>query len=878
MADRRAFANHRGRAAFGTRAAPPYPLRPTMGRSLSLRRLAHGACAGVLLSCMRAPLGLDWTQLAVVQASSAALFRAGALLALALALDPARRVLRDGPRGAWLGALWTGFALHGLVLDVTPDSRAGYAFTLVVGTFLLRALAGPRAGDGPLPEVLGRGERVGLVLCGLGAALALESLARETRLFGMATRADDALFAAVFLALLCVAALSFGPLLGKLGVERVRFPAGVALSAGAAVAGLLFLAQLSPAGLHGYLRRFDVFVGWGRALDARLGGALGLAALPSLDGASVGTLWNDALLGAAAFVIPSFVLGGTLGATRHFGRAVHALVGAALGLVLLPGVIRAHGHALALDELGRASFAWDLVVLGASVAAVGLALTCLGEARLRLLGAGLALTAALVPWLRPRLAVWSFSPWAPSEVAPELVCPTPEGLLTVERARDGTLIATLDRRRLTPVQEEEGLDERRLRRSFELLPPARRTRAVRTLFVGQLTPARARVLRALGALELERTAPWHLSMPAVEERLFAGQEPPPGRIVAPAEARARLAEGGYDWVVAPAIRGPVVSWKSEARELWGSGDSPRMTELELPDETLGVAWLEADSLAERGVALEPLLMELELLDSFSLALVRGSGANDAAPARAAIAEQQAPRPLSFLRTMPQQRAFVLQHDWAASLSYPAAPDFVRGLTLHFGAQKLSAPYETRAQQIELDDEALRAFFAAVPAPEELDVLTRELWEALAWMFTAKRLPEEALVYLEPVAERFAPWPALDRAVGHAYRELLEPATALRFLGRAREAEPQVVEGWLESAQAAAELGDGAQRVAFLERALAVSQGRPDVERELGLALLAAGDERGRAIVERHLSVAPDDAELLRALGRDVPEDAGSGER
>ncbi|MSR64001.1 MAG: hypothetical protein EXS08_16380 [Planctomycetes bacterium] len=849
-----------------------------MGCYLTLRRLAHGACAGALLSCMRAPLGLDWTQLAVVQASSAALFRAGALLALALALDPARRALREGPRGAWLGALWAGFAVHGLVLDVTPDSRAGYALTLVVGTFLLRTLAGSRTADGPVPEVLGRGERLGLVLCGLGAACAFESLARETRLFGMATRADDALFASVFLALLFVAALSFGPLLSKLGGERVRFATGLALSTGVAVAGLTFLAQLSPGGLHGYLRRFGLFVGWGRVVDGKLGGALGLAGLPALDGASIGTLWSDALLGAAAFVVPCFVLGATLGATRHSGRAAHALVGAALGLVLLPLVIRAHGHALTPAELGQASFAWDLVVLGASVAALGLVLACVGEARLRLPSVGLALAVALVPWAQPRLALWSFSPWAPSVVEPELVWPTPEGLLTVERARDGTPIATLDRRRLTPLLDEQGADERRLRRAFELLPPARRTRAVRTLFVGQLTPARARVLRALGALELERTAPWHLAMPAVEERLFAGEEAPPGRIVAPAEARTRLSEGGYDWVIAPSIRGPVVNWKSEARELWGSGDAPRLSELELANETLGVAWLDADSLAERGAALEPLLLELELLDSFSLALVRGADANLAPEACAAIADQQCPRPLDFLRTMPQLRAFALQRDWAASLSYRTAPELVRGLTLHFGAQRLSSGGESRAQQIELDEEALRAFFAAVPAADKLDVPTRELWEALAWMFTAKRFPEEALVYLEPVAERFAPWPALDRAVAHAYREVLEPATALRFLARAREAEPGAVEAWIESSQAAAELGDGAQRVAFLERALAVSQGRPDVERELGLALLAVGDERGRAIAERYLSVAPDDLELLQALGRSAPEKAPADER
>ena len=87
-------------------------------------------------------------------------------------------------------------------------------------------------------------------------------------------------------------------------------------------------------------------------------------------------------------------------------------------------------------------------------------------------------------------------------------------------------------------------------------------------------------------------------------------------------------------------------------------------------------------------------------------------ANLAPEACATIGDHRCLRPLDFLRIMPQQRGFALQHAWAASLSYPAAPELTRGLTLHFGAQKLSAPGESRAQQIELDAEALRAFFAA----------------------------------------------------------------------------------------------------------------------------------------------------------------------
>lgn len=844
-----------------------------MSRFLWPRRLAHGLLAGVLLSCLRAPLGLDWTQLAAVQGTTAAVFRAAGLLALVLALDPARLALRAGLGAGWLGAVAAGFGVHGLVLDATPSSRAGYALWLVAGTLGLRALAGRRVRAEGEPEALGRSERLGLVLVGLGCALALESLAHETRLFGMATSADDTLVGTVFLGLLALAAAAFGPLASRLAQERVRFAFGVGLAGASAVAGLVFLAQLTPDGLHGYLRRLDASLGWLRTLDGGLGGRLGLSRMPTLDGASIGTLWATVLLSAAAWVVPGFMLGATLGATRHTGRLAHALAGAALGLVLLPSLIRAHAAPLDLQQAGATPFAWELVVAGATISAAGVGLVALASTRGRPLALALAVLVALVPWIR-RQVVWSFSPWAPSPVFPELVYPSAEGLLTVERARDGTPVLTLDRRRLTPIADEEAAEERRLRQAFGLLPDEPRGRPVRALFLGQLTPARVAVLRSLGALELERSAPWHAAMPAIDELLFRGHEAPAVPIVTPSAAREKLAEGAYDWIVAPATSGPIVTWKSEARELWGSAEAPRLTALDLGGG-VGVAWIEADSLVARGTSFGPLVLELDRLESLQLGLVRGSARS--APERGPIFEcprHVGPRPLAFLEKMPQQRRFELQAAWATSLAPGPAPELARGLVLHFGAQQLSSPYETRAAQVELDEDALRAFLKALPAPDALDGLTRELWSSLAELLTDKREPELVVVYLEPVAERFAPWPELDLAVAHAHRELLEPEEAMRFLARARAARPRDLAIALESARCFGDLGDPKGAVGVLEEAQAQGAGEPELERALGLALLQAGEERGREIVERFLRVYPEDAELLRALGRDVPDGAG----
>src|SRR6185503_11017971 len=99
------------RVPWRARARPSRPARvASMGRPDRLRRLAHGLLAGALLSCLRAPLGLDWTQLAVVQGTTAGLFRAAALLAIALSLDPARPALRAGAGAGWLAAVFAGYA------------------------------------------------------------------------------------------------------------------------------------------------------------------------------------------------------------------------------------------------------------------------------------------------------------------------------------------------------------------------------------------------------------------------------------------------------------------------------------------------------------------------------------------------------------------------------------------------------------------------------------------------------------------------------------------------------------------------------------------------------------------------------------------------
>jgi len=828
-------------------------------------RILHGLCAGILLAVLRAPLGLDWTQVAVVQGTSAALFRAAGLLVVALALDGRRAAFRGGLGADWACAVAAGFGTQLFLLDRTPESRAGHALLCVLAVLFLRALSGARGEPSGVEqegeEKLARRERPGLVALGAGVALALEGLAHEARLFTGGTGDDEGLLALVFLVLVALGGVAFGPLCRRLKSPAPRFALGLALAAATGLIGLQFLAALTPEGLFTYLRRMEPLLDLGRRLDGVLGIDLGLADAPSLDGASIGTLWTTALLGAAALALPAFGLGAALASTRDVARVTHALAGAALGLFVRPHLVRLLADPLTAGEYPTVT--WQLLAGGTLLAAAALAGLAWGAPR-SVAGLALAALAAALPWSRPGLFLPTLSPWSVRPIEPELLLPSAEGLLALEPLRGGILGLTLDRRRLTPTLDEEAGDELGLRCAFELLAPEVRARTVRALVVGQLTPARARVLRSLGTLELERTAPWHAAMAQLETRLFAGEEAPPGTIVPPGAARARLADGAYDWVVAFGARGPIISWKSEARELWGGVDAPRMTALDLPEGTLGVAWIAADARVARGVELAPLLLTFDQLERPSFGLVRGT----AAPGPLPLFELGAwpgPSVRANLMRMPQLRAFELERAWAAGLSSAMHPGLARGLALHYAAQTLSSPYESRAQQIELDEEALRGFFEAVPPPGGLDRLSAALWESLSWLFLEKRQPEHALVFLEPVAERFAPWPQLDRTLARAYRELLEPAEALRFADRALALAPGDIDLLVEAGRAAIELGDPRRGVDYLERALALQRARPDLQRALGLALLAAGDGRGRPLLEPLLDEHPDDLELREAL-------------
>ena len=823
-----------------------------------LRSSAFGLVAGVLLSAMRAPKGLDWTQLQAVDGWTAALFRAGALCAIALFADPRRPAFRRGVRAlSMLLAVWAGHAAHGLLLvsRFEPESRAGFALLLVTLSALLWFLAGPVRREEPERAdeawpALGGAERVGWALAGIGAAIALETLAHQVRLFGIGVPEDDTVIGSVFLLTVLVGALCFGRLFARPGWERAVAAIGVAAACAATLHGMGFLARLKMDPLDMHLKGFG------------------------MDSSSIGQ-WNaTAVLAGGAFVAAGFVLGTALFALRHPARLGTLLAGAALGLLLRPPLQDALTHPMALPDEYATPWVWLLAFTGTCAASVGALLAVgTGERGVRRWGACLVVLAAPGAAALVRPVIWTFSPWYVAEVHPVLAMPSSAGLVTVEPVPDGTLIVTVDRERVTPTFDEVTIDERRIAWAWMLLDEETRERGPRLLVVGQMTPGRAQMLQRLRPARLDRTAPWFEALEAVDDILFdGGDASAAGMIVSPGDARRAVDDGAYDLVLALPSHGPILPPRSASYIPWGTVEAPVLASLDVPEGTLGVAWLDAGGpLVERDLSGEVMIA----MDSFrfpSLGVIRGD--RDLSHADAPLLFEggdarghvDVAARLTFMARDRNLLFFApLFERLAAAAEGTANEELARGLALHFAAQERSSPFESLAQAVEVDEDALRAFHAAIAGRSELDAFTRHLWEDIARLLTEKRMPDLVLTYVESVAEAYAPWPVLDRALGTAYRELLEPADALRFLHRAQEELPYDVPLHQECADLALEVGEPERAAAYLREALEVQPSRFDLRRSLAIALAEAGDPAGEALLQELLAEEPEDEVLLDHL-------------
>jgi len=860
-----------------------------------MRSLLIGFFSGLVLSALRAPVGVELLQIPATSAGAAMAFRAGAFLVIAVGLLLGAR--RSGER---FSPLWMltgatlGYPLNGLLGDSAsplfdqltvsllmvallvaghrgrgPEARpnkvrllllglAGVCgwfligpepalshgkavLTAIVGAFAIAVVG--RSTTTPIEDAESDAERpangtlFGIAIGGAGVAILVEGLARHLRLLGGGLSADDSVFGAVFLALALFGALAFGRLIKE--TSRTLLTRGVLFG----LAGLVAWGTFRVLGNFADPRGVDIFI--------RNAG---------LDSSYHGMLLYDVLLAGPVFVLPAFLVG-TLVALHRTPQELGALlVGAAGGLVVTP-------HLLVFEavdgEVLSQSHSAGLALFGGTIAAGGAIVSFLGTAQLstpqRLVGCLLAVAGIGLCRFPEREAISIVSPWLLRSPVTELILDTPTGLVTIELDNEGTRVATLDRRELTPRTELVAVDRRRLDLAWSMLGEPEEGAGPRVLLVGQLDPSRALHLLDLGASSVDRTGSWYASMELLEHWLFEGNSDwVPGEVVAPSEARVRLAAGRYDLILVPPV----------------TGDAPTTRNLASPADSTAVVWLDGASGIETQHFGSFVLATAPGLTELQVAVVRGPQV-EAVRLSTAI-----DRPGFLVAGEPRDRLPTLE---LLQLHEPARPDRLRarlaerfaaaerspglaaGLAAHFEAQRPNSPFTDPVEAVDTSDEACERFAEAASAPEP-DALAIEVAEALAFLLGRQRKVEEIDRYLAGPAERHAPWPALDVALGLAALEFLDPDLALEHLVRAHSAFPGTPESLAMLAEAQAQTGDDAGAVVSLERAQALAPGLHALERRLAIAWVRAGDPRGPEAVREALAVHPEDKELLEHSG------------
>jgi len=834
----------------------------------TVRLLTFGALGGILLSVLRAPLGLDLLTANAVEGTTTLAFRAAALFTLGLAVANAR-MLRGGVRPQLLIlSLGLGYGLHGLWLESWTPLGTRFEFALaLVGIFVAMFLAGrvepeqtqgeaEEAAEPSAPSLL---EQLGLVLAGAAVAIALETTARPLRQLGLGLPADDTAFGIGLFSFVLLGAAAFGRFLPSGSSRRTATALALGASALLCILSLNKLSEFEDTKLlGGFIGNFGSLFIFDEGTPTAL----------RVDVSHIGTWRVDLLLAGSALLVPSLALGAGLFAARSSKTWASLLVGASIGTLASALIIANSSDALSFEQLADSAQAAGRLTIATYLAAAGTLFVALGSgsAGTRSIGIAGALLFAVAPSFAAPRDPWLFSAWPQTpSVEPTVTIDSAEGLLTLEDLR-GSLVATLERDRLTPMPTEEEADASRIRRSLDLLAP--RDGSERVLFVGQLTPPRAETLRRAGVTQLERTAAWHRHMPALDEVLFRGSsEAPMGEVVALTEARERLANGDYDLVIVPPNMGRRLPTLPAQ---WDSAPSrmPRSTSWSVPEGTTAVVWLDTASELGSTDLGEHVLVSTEPFTEPCIGVVLGArhgGAGLAPGARRA----SAPSALSVLRLRGYQRQHRSRARLFERLRLAAAgteyETWMTTLALHYGEQSEISPFGSWDQGIITTPEMLSALRETCLAEGELTQERRTFAEQVAKTLRTVRSPDLILEFIEPIAKHHGPWFELDYAVLKAYMEFDMEAEVTAQLPALLSERIYDLDLLLLTAVWYRDHGEDQTALEYLTRAQEAQPGRGDVVRPAAFLAHELGDASAEVWLERALEFDPDDGEIRELL-------------
>ncbi len=789
------------------------------------RDFCVGAISGATLSLARPPAGITLEEWMTPSGERMALWRAGALIAIAAALIRRRAQAGDARFPAAeiaLGAA-SGFALHGFVLiDLFGiDSTAGWMFALVAGLGSMIALgrrgANTPGETGAVPTPVF--QRLALAMGGAGIASVFAAINSRLCLFGYGTRDDDTIAAATALLIFGFSALAFSPLLARRQLSPAWFGLGVAIAAAAALPALNFLSALSlPRGFDELMRRFQ------------------------LDSDMRGTYRYDGLLAARVFAVPALIAGLSLASLRSVANLGWVLLGAAIAAILQPNWSAGFSATTVETVAVQAS---ERAALGASLAGLGALIVALvGVRGAWKTGASIALCAALCllyarAWHRP--AVLPLSPWERVPVRVEWIRETPEGLLTVELQASRGRIATLDRRRLTPTLEELPADSNRWGWSFDVFGKEK------VVVAGLMTPQRATDFWSHGTAEVWVMCPWDELAPELETALFAGETLREGASIHYGREWETLPySGGIAVIACPPVE---VAARTLSCLLRGPGS--------MVSDPYVIGWLPAHQDIAQLDWGEQVIASCSHIEDLSIGVVYSHRPDEAIPAGSWAFGGT----LAKLRLAVPERMKSARVQTASRLLRGEASPAAMAALLLCSAQVQSSPFETRAQRTELDPQALEILLKSGLAQEQLWGLERSLDVFIATTLEQRRDLDGLTAFAKPLADAHPTNRRLQGAAARADWEFADYAQAARRLRWLVQMDPYDLQARLWLTESLLRADDPKAALISADELLAIQPNRFDAERLRALAGVRAGDPRAAAWLQRLIQDHPDDAEL-----------------